>query len=87
MTLSGVPLFMSDATRYYKNPAFLIKLVLLLLVALNAWIFRSVVYRDVAAWDQSVPPPGARLAAVFSLLLWAGIIGASRAIAFTMQLE
>src|ERR1700720_1943664 len=49
--VTGVLLFMSDATRFYANPAFIAKTILLMLIALNAWIFRSVVYRDVARWD------------------------------------
>ena len=86
--VTGVLLFMSDATRFYANPAFVAKTILLVLVALNAWIFRSVVYRDVARWDTSPQPPaGAKLAACFSLLLWVGVIFASRAIAFSMKQE
>jgi hypothetical protein len=80
---SGLALFMSDATRLYRNWAFLVKAVLLLLVALNAGIFRAVIYRGVAKWDQSADPPGAaRLSASLSLLLWFAIIVASRLIGF-----
>jgi hypothetical protein len=80
---SGLALFMSDATRLYRNWAFLVKAVLLLLVALNAGIFRAVIYRDVAKWDQSTDPPGAaKLSASLSLLLWFAIIVASRLIGF-----
>jgi hypothetical protein len=74
---SGVALFMSDATRLYRNLAFLVKSVLLLLVALNAWIFRSVIYRDVEPL-----PPLAKLSAGLSLLLWFLTIVASRLIGF-----
>jgi hypothetical protein len=80
---SGLALFMSDATRLYRNRAFLVKTVLLVLVALNAWIFRSVIYRDVAKWDQSTETPAtAKLGAGVSLLLWLAIIVASRVIGF-----
>jgi hypothetical protein len=83
MTLSGLALFTSDATRLYTNPAFLAKLVLLLLVALNAWIFRSRVYPELARRHPAADPPaGARLAASLSLLLWIAIISASRIIGF-----
>lgn len=84
-TISGILLFISDATRFYKNPSFLAKCVLLLLIALNAWIFRSGVYKDVAAWDAvKSAPTGAKVAAVVSLLLWIGVLAASRGIAFTL---
>ena len=83
---SGLLLFMSDATRFYKNPAFLIKTGLLFLIAANAWIFRSVVYKDVKAWDNAAnPPAGAKIAALVSLFLWISVIAASRAIGFTLS--
>jgi hypothetical protein len=83
---TGILLFMSDATRFYKNPAFLIKSGLLLLIALNAWIFRSVVYKDVRAWDDSgTTPAGAKVVAAVSLFLWICVIAASRAIGFTLS--
>lgn len=86
MTLSGLALFISDATRLYNNPAFLAKIVLLLLVALNAWIFRSRVYPALTQGDPAAAPPsGARLAASLSLLLWIAIISASRIIGFVAQ--
>jgi hypothetical protein len=74
---SGLALFMSDATRLYRNWAFLVKAVLLFLVALNAGIFRSVVYRDVEPL-----PPSAKVSAGLSLLLWFAIIVMSRLIGF-----
>jgi hypothetical protein len=74
---SGLALFMSDATRLYRNWAFLVKAVLLLLIALNAWIFRSVVYRGVEPL-----PPSAKVSASLSLLLWFAIIVTSRLIGF-----
>ena len=84
--VTGALLFMSDATRFYKNPAFLIKVGLLLLIALNAWIFRSVVYKDVKGWDEGVVTPrGAKIVAIVSLFLWICVIAASRAIGFTLS--
>jgi hypothetical protein len=75
---SGTALFMSDATRLYRNWAFLVKALLLLLVALNAWIFRTAIYRD-SAESQ---PGAARISAALSLALWFLIIVASRLIGF-----
>jgi hypothetical protein len=74
---SGLALFMSDATRLYRNWAFVVKTALLLLVALNAWVFRSVVYRDIEPL-----PPSAKVSASLSLLLWFAIIVTSRLIGF-----
>jgi hypothetical protein len=80
LSVTGILLFMSDATRFYKNPAFLVKVGLLLLIALNAWIFRSVVYnrRDAGT------PAGAKVAGAVSLGLWVCVIAASRIIGFTL---
>jgi hypothetical protein len=81
--LSGLTIFISDATRLYTNPAFLAKIALLLLAALNAWIFRSRVYPVLAGREPAADPPaGAKLAASLSLLLWIAVIAASRIIGF-----
>jgi hypothetical protein len=83
MFLSGFMLFWSEAAKSYANPAFRIKLVLLLLVGLNPLIFHFTIYRRVGDWNtRIVTPLRARLAAVFSLTLWGGIICAGRAIAY-----
>jgi len=84
LTVTGILLFMSDATRFYKNPSFLIKIGLLILIALNAWIFRSGVYRDADRWADGASPAGARMAGAVSLFLWVCVIAASRAIGFTL---
>jgi|SRR5579864_2642505 len=77
---SGLALFMSDATRLYRNWAFVVKAALLLLVALNAWIFRALVYPGVVKSDEM--PTGAKISGALSLLLWFAIIVASRLIGF-----
>jgi hypothetical protein len=83
MFASGTLLFVAQASKSYVNPAFRIKMLLLLLVGLNPLIFHSTIYRSVGAWDgRTVAPGRARLAAVLSLCLWSGIIVAGRAIAY-----
>jgi hypothetical protein len=83
MFVSGFLLFWSEAAKSYGNPAFRMKLVLLLLVGLNPLIFHFTIYRTVGAWNNSIVTPlRARLAGLFSLTLWAGIICAGRAIAY-----
>ena len=77
---SGIALFMSDATRLYRNWAFLVKTVLLILVALNAWIFRARVYSGAAKSVEM--PAAAKISASLSLLLWFAIIVTSRLIGF-----
>lgn len=83
MVTSGFLIFSSEATDAYRNPAFRIKLVLLLLAGLNPLIFHSTIYRKIALWDESpYAPPQARLTAALSLILWSCIIVAGRAIAY-----
>jgi hypothetical protein len=81
--ISGVLLFIAEAAKLYPNPAFRLKLLLLLLVGLNPLVFHFTIYRSVEQWNEAVVTPArARLAGALSLSLWAGIIVAGRAIAY-----
>jgi len=83
MFVSGFLLFWSEAAKSYWNPAFRIKLILLLLVGLNPLIFHLTIYRRVEDWNLApITPWRARAAAIASLTLWSGIIIAGRAIAY-----
>lgn len=83
MFVSGALLFIAQASKSYANPAFRIKMLLLVLVGLNPLVFHSTIYRSVGAWDGAATTPGrARLAAVLSICLWSGIIITGRAIAY-----
>jgi hypothetical protein len=71
------------ATTYYTNPYFQLKLTLLLLIAVNFFVFRRSVYRNTAELDRSKELPGkAKLAACLSLVLWIGVLSAGRWIAY-----
>src|ERR1700676_4682448 len=75
MVITGLFLFSSEATKLYKNDAFLLKMGLILLAGLNALVFQTTVYKRVDKWDVApLTPIGARLAGVFSLVLWVGVI-------------
>ncbi len=81
---TGALLFASEATKCYGNPAFRIKMLLLLLAGVNALVFHVTAYRKVAAWDNSLAAPlGAKFAGGCSILLWFGIVAAGRWIGFT----
>src|SRR5882757_11345537 len=82
--LTGLLLFASEATKCYGNPAFRIKMLLLLLAGVNALAFHVAPFRNVAAWDKaSTQPVGAKVAGALSILLWFGIVAAGRWIGFT----
>lgn len=81
--VTGLLMFVSEATKCYASLAFRAKLILLALAGLNALVFHSMVYRGVYTWDQSERTPiGARVAACFSLFFWVCIIFAGRGIAY-----
>jgi hypothetical protein len=80
---SGTFLTISDPMEYCDNIMFWISAVLILLVGVNAVIFRYGIYRDVATWDETPSAPeSARRWASVSLFLWIAIVFAGRAIAF-----
>ena len=83
MVVSGALLFYAIPVRTYLNIFFRVKIAMLALAGVNAWVFHSTVYRRVAEWDlDAVTPKGARVAGGLSLLLWAGIVVAGRMIAY-----
>jgi ABC-type transport system involved in cytochrome c biogenesis permease subunit len=83
MVISGVLLFYAIPVRSYQNIFFRIKVVMLILAGLNAFVFHSNIDRRVAEWDRDlVPPRAARRAGARSLLLWAVIIVCGRMIAY-----
>jgi hypothetical protein len=83
MVISGAFLFYGIPVRTYQNIFFRIKVVLLVLSGVNAFVFHSTIYRKVAEWNlDTVPPIRARLAGGLSLLFWASIVVAGRMIAY-----
>jgi hypothetical protein len=80
---AGSLMFSSKASTYYTNVPFRIKVVCLLLAAVNMLVFHLFTARGMAAWDRGTPPLGARLAAGVSLTLWIVIVATGRWIGFT----
>jgi hypothetical protein len=85
MVVTGILLFWAHALKCYESGYFRIKLLLLLLAALNVIVFHSTIDRRRAAWDESPRPPlQARLAGLASLLIWLGVVAAGRLMAYTL---
>jgi hypothetical protein len=84
MVMSGLLLFFAIPLRTYHNVFFRLKAALLVLAALNAWVFHNGgMYRRLEEWDSAaVTPRAARLAGAFSLALWVAIIFSGRMIAY-----
>lgn len=83
--ISGFLLFASNAPTYAYNTFFLIKAALLLAAGLNAFGFHAVIERSIAKWDSaSRTPIPARIAGVFSLVAWIGVVICGRWVGFTL---
>jgi len=81
--LTGILLFSSEAVKLYDNPAFRLKLFLILLAGVQALVFQLTAFRNLAAWDdRPTLPLGAKLSGALSLLLWTAIVTAGRFIGF-----
>ena len=83
MLTTGVLLFYAIPVRSYQNIFFRLKMIMLVLAGVNAWVFHANVHRRVADWDVAAKPPrAARLAGIVSLVLWAVIVVSGRMIAY-----
>jgi len=81
--VTGTLLFSSEAVKIYGNPAFRLKMLLLLLAGIQALIFQTVVSRKLPAWDDRPSlPVMAKVMGVISILLWVAIVTAGRFIGF-----
>jgi hypothetical protein len=80
---SGFLMFIAHATEFAGNPAFRLKLILLVAAGLNALFFHRGAFRAVSGWESdSAVPFTARMAAVASLVLWVGVITCGRLLAY-----
>jgi hypothetical protein len=80
---TGLALFFAKPLVYYHNIWFRAKLVFLVLAMLNIAVFHGRVQKNQAAWDTlELPPRGARIAAVLSLISWLLVIAMGRFIPY-----
>jgi hypothetical protein len=80
---TGLMMFTAHATEMASNPAFQLKLGLLVAAAINAAVFHAGVFHGVAAWDLETPAPRtAKISSIVSLCLWAGVITCGRLLAY-----
>ena len=81
--ITGGILVYGQPMRYYTNVFFWVKMVMMVLAAVNAMAFHYSTYHSVSKWDaDSLMPFGAKMAAVISLALWVFVIMAGRLIAY-----
>ena len=82
-TVTGAILIYGQPSRFYANIFFWVKMMMMLLAAVNALAFHRATYHTVVTWDaHPVPPFAAKLSGVLSVALWAGVVVAGRMIAY-----
>lgn len=75
LVITGALLFYSGPLRAYTNIFFRVKMLLIVLAGVNAIVFHRTIFRKVETWESALRPPrGARMAGLFSLLFWSGVI-------------
>jgi hypothetical protein len=85
MFISGAALFWSEAEKCYTSWFFRIKVIFLVLAAINAAIFELTTKKTIEDWDKyPVPPIRARMAGLISIVSWAAVIIAGRATAYNL---
>jgi len=82
MGVSGGLLFISDPVRFYGNLFFRLKVIGLVLAAINAAAFHFGIERRLVEWDTSATPLAAKLAGAFSMALWALVVVTGRFVAY-----
>jgi hypothetical protein len=82
--LSGALMTVGQAGEYITNPAFQLKLLMIVLAGANMLVFHLIPWKSVGRWDSATSAPAAaRVAGALSLALWIGVIACGRWIAFT----
>ena len=79
---SGLVMFMAHPSALIADPVFALKFCLILAAGANAAIFHTGAMRGARQWDvDAMPPPGVRMTAALSLLLWFSVAVCGRLLA------
>jgi hypothetical protein len=82
--VTGVLMFVPNATTYVRNTAFGLKLLSLLGAGINMGVFELTMVRRLQLWDTQNPTPrAAKIAGIVSLVIWSCVIVFGRWIGFT----
>jgi len=81
--VTGIVLFLAEASKLIFLPVFWLKVVLIFLAGLNALWFELKWGRQAGSWQQQVVlPTGVRFAGWASLFLWFGVLSCGRLIPY-----
>jgi hypothetical protein len=80
---TGMMMFSAHAADFLGNPAFQLKMALLLAALMNTAFFHTGPYQGVANWDRdAVAPIAARVSAALSIVIWFSVISCGRLLAY-----
>jgi hypothetical protein len=88
--ISGTLLFIGEPRRLIQTPAFLIKLVLIVLAGFSLWYLMSTLHGTDAHAAETAPPreprvtASAKIAAIIPIVFWVGAIVTGRLIGYTI---
>lgn len=83
MFMTGGLLFMTQASKAYGNVFFRTKLLLLVILGINAALYQTVFYPRMVQWDSvGKTPLAARVCGALSLVGWIGVIVCGRTMAY-----
>ncbi len=82
VTISGSLLFWSDPVKFYGNIFFRVKVLALLLAAVNAAAYHLGIERRLVEWDTAATPRAAKIAGATSIAVWAIVVVVGRLIAY-----
>jgi hypothetical protein len=83
--ITGGLLFMAHAGEAYGNAFFRVKLLLLVLLGINAVAYQTIFYPKMTQWDVTRGTPvGAKLCAGLSLIAWISVIVCGRTMAYQL---
>jgi len=78
-SVTGIAMFITRASAHAVNPAFQIKMLLIILAGINVAVFHLIIFRRNEDWDALINTPvAARLVAASSIALWIGVMLAGR---------
>jgi hypothetical protein len=85
MFATGALLFFAQAEKVYTNGYFRVKVLLLILLGINALVYQLKFYPAMGEWDASGSvPAGARTIAALSLVFWMSVIACGRLMAYEL---
>jgi hypothetical protein len=83
---TGALMFITNATSYFVNGYFRMKMAMLLLAGLNMAAFELTARRSLPAWDRDLSaPPSGRRVALLSVAIWVVVVFLGRWVGFTLS--